>query len=509
MQSKFINKNYNLLVIVTFIFLGTLIYSNTFFSSFQFDDKNSIINNSSIRNLANLSAIWNFWPNRFITYLSLAINYHFHKLNVFGYHLFNLIVHLLSAALVWRLSLLTFVAPLIKNDEISKHAKLLSFFIGLIFLVHPIQTQGVTYIIQRAASLGTLFYLFSLVLYVKSRQVQYNRNNSIIWMFYFVGSLMLTIMAFFSKEMTITLPFAILLYEFCFLKTGKDINRKQLVYYFLALSIIPFIMFVTKSADFIEMRRISEPIANIPPWHYLLTQFRVIVTYIRLLFAPLYQNVDYDYPIADNLFVLPTFVSLLFLITILIVVIRIFCRFRLISFGIFWFFVTILPESSIVPIKDVIFEHRLYLPMVGFSFFLASSLYYFLGRKSLKIMILILVLLVNWYSSLTYTRNFDWKDEFSLWDDTVRKSPRKARPNNNRGVTRASMDNFDQAISDFNTAIQIDPNYYEAYVHRGNAYASKGNFAKSFSDYEKRSQSAILTQKGRGVVSKTFPWSAS
>ena len=134
-------------------------------------------------------------------------------------------------------------------------------------------------------------------------------------------------------------------------------------------------MFLTKSVDFIGMRRALDATPGISPWHYLLTQFRVMVTYIRLLFIPIHQNLDYDYPIAKSLLELPILASLIFLGSILTIAVRVFSKYRLISFGIFWFFLTLLPESSIIPIKDVIYEHRLYLPMVGFSIFF-SGVYY-------------------------------------------------------------------------------------------------------------------------------------
>jgi protein O-mannosyl-transferase len=92
-----------MLSIITISCLGIIVYFNTFFSSFHLDDASSIVNNFAIKNIQNLPGIWNFWPSRFITYLSIAFNYHFNGLNVFGYHLFNLMVHLVSAILVWWL----------------------------------------------------------------------------------------------------------------------------------------------------------------------------------------------------------------------------------------------------------------------------------------------------------------------------------------------------------------------------------------------------------------------
>jgi len=485
MPAKIFNQKYKLLVLSSIILLGFLIYSNTLQSSFHLDDINSIENNLAIRNIWNLQAIWNFWPARFITYLSVAFNYHLSQLNVFSYHIFNLAVHLISGILVWWLMLLTFSTPAMKAQKIAKHAKLMAFFAGLAFLTHPLQTQGVTYIIQRAASLATLFYLLSLSLYVKFRLLSQQRESPVVSRFFYGGSLIAAVMAMFTKEMAITLPFTVLLYEACFLKTKEKFNWKYRVPFFLTLLIIPLTMFLTKYVDFIGMKRISGEFPNISSWRYLLTQFSVSVTYLRLLVIPINQNLDYDYPVAKNLLELPSLASFILLVLILIIAIKIFSKYRLISFGIFWFFLTLLPESSVIPIKDVIFEHRLYLPMVGFSFVLASSIYYIFENKAFKSMVIFLLIIISGYALLAYKRNFIWKDELTLWDDVVRKSPNKTMPYYNRGTAYAKQRNFTQAISDFTKAIEIYPNYTEAYYNRGIAFYGIKEYDQAWLDVHK------------------------
>ena len=459
--------------------LGIILYSNTFFASFQFDDRHFIIENFSIRNIQNLQNIWNFCPCRFITYITFAFNYHFHQLNVLGYHIFNLVIHLGSAILVWWLTLLTLSTPAMKNKEITQHASIISLFTGLVFVAHPIQTQGVTYIVQRTASMATFFYLASLSFYVKSRLTQEKDPASRSSRFYYISSLVIAIIAMFTKEMTITLPLMICFCEFSFLKTERVFHWKHLVPFLFTLFIIPLTLLLTKSADLQEMQRM---LPDISPARYLFTQFRVMVTYIRLVFLPLNQNLDYDYHISKSIFELPTLISLLFLIIIIFSAKRIFSKYKLVSFGIFWFFLTLLPESSPVPIKDVIFEHRLYLPLVGYSIFLVTSMYYIFGKKSFKVMVVALSIIVTCYSVLTYQRNKVWKDEFVLWDDTVGKSPHKARPYSSRGVAYYYKGNFAQAISDLTKSIKINPNYAEAYNNRAGIYAGQGQFAQAISD---------------------------
>ena len=485
MFTRIFNQKYKLLVLSSTLLLGILIYSNTLHSSFHFDDTGSIVDNSAIRNILNLQAIWSFWPTRFITYFSVALNYHLSQLNVFSYHLFNLTVHLSSAILVWWFMLLTFSTPAMKEQKIAKHTNLIAFFTGIVFIAHPIQTQAVTYIIQRATSLATLFYLACLSLYIESRLLQQRKESLVASRIFYCGSLIAAIMAMFTKEMAITLPFMVILYETCFLKRRGGLNWKYLVPFLATLLIIPLTMFLTKSVDFIGMRRVLEGPSNISSWQYLLTQLRVIVTYLRLLFIPINQNSDYYYPIAKNLLELPILASLIFLVSILTIAIRIFSKYRLISFGIFWFFLTLIPESSVIPIKDVIFEHRLYLPMVGFSFFLVSFIYYLFGNKTIKPMIMVLLIITSCYAILTYRRNLIWKDGFTLWNDVVHKSPGKARPYASRGNAYYQQGNFTQAISDCTKAIEINPNLEVAYYNRGNAYRDQGNIQQAISDYNK------------------------
>ncbi|MEI6863506.1 MAG: tetratricopeptide repeat protein, partial [Candidatus Omnitrophota bacterium] len=475
---------FNILAVALLIIIGVAAYSNTFNNPFQFDDKHNIINNPSIKNLSDLRAVFNFKPTRFVTDLSFAVNYHFGRLNVLGYHIFNLLIHLCCAAMVWWLVILTLRTPAFKDTKISGRSGYIAFFAALIFVSHPVQTQGVTYIIQRAASLGALFYISSLAFYAKSRLLRHKNDKALIRLSFYALSFITLILAMFSKEMTITLPFAILLYEACFFRE-EGVDWKRVIPFFVTLLIIPATMAVTKSVNFGEMRLMRELSPGITPSDYLLTQFKVIVTYIWLLFVPVNQNLDYDYPVSRTLFDIPTLSGLILIAIILVIAVKIFRRYRLVSFGIFFFFLTLIPESSVIPIQDVIFEHRLYLPMAGYAVFLVSAVYYMFEKKGIKPAIIILSIAGISYSTLAYNRNFVWKDDLTLWNDTIRKSPHKARPLNNRGVAYCSKGNFDRALSDFNKAIELYPKFADAYNARGSAYKYKGDLERALSDYNK------------------------
>jgi tetratricopeptide (TPR) repeat protein len=259
--------------------------------------------------------------------------------------------------------------------------------------------------------------------------------------------------------------------------------------------IIPQTMVLTKTARVQEIQSIVGGPGGISPMHYFFTQFRVMITYIRLLVLPFNLNLDYDYPIYKSFFELPVLTSFLCITAILYSAKLMFSKYRLLSFSICWFFLTLLPESSILPQEDVIFEHRLYLPMVGFCIFLASGIYYVslrgaliscevIFKRTTQFAVLILSLLIAFYSILTYQRNKIWINETVLWQDIVQKSPHKARPYINRGWAYYNQGNFAQAMSDYKKAIAISPEFIYPYDDEGLIYAKESNLTQAIAEYD-------------------------
>ena len=361
--------------------------------------------------------------------------------------------------------------------------------------------------------MAALFYLTSLCFYAKSRLLQdtginmsnatvgslnkekasaflatkesLNKGTLLMQRVYYICSLITAILAMFTKENAVTLPLMILLYEYSFLRTKKCFNWGYLAPFLLTIFIIPLTILLTKAPQFQEIQKFVGEHGGTSPLNYLLTQFRVVFTYIRLTFLPLNQNLDYDYHISKSIFELPTLISFLFLAGILYVAKHLFSKYRLLSFSILWFFLTLSLESSLFPLKNVIFEHRLYLPLAGYSMFLVSGVYYLSQKSTTKTMVLILTMIITFNSILTYQRNKVWKSELTLWDDAVRKSPHKARPYNNRGLAYFYRGNSTQAMSDYNKAIALDSNYSKAYINRGFLYYDQGNLIQAMSDYNK------------------------
>jgi tetratricopeptide (TPR) repeat protein len=469
--------------ILSIFCLGIVVYINTFNGSFHFDDRVYIINNIAIKSIQNLLHFWKFYPCRFITFLSLAVNYHFNGLHVFGYHVFNLAIHLGTAVLVWWLTLLTLSTPAMREDKITRHANLIALLAGLVFVSHPLQTEAVTYIWQRTASMAALFYLASLCLYVKSMLMGDGKGYA-----YYVLSLVIAVIAMFTKENTVTLPLMVLLYEISFFGPWQKLNWRRLLPFLLTLFIIPLTILFTKAEQFQAIQKFMHSPGGTSPWEYLLTQFRVITTYIRLIFLPFNQNLDYDYSISKSIFEWPVLFSFLFLAGILYWAQCLFAKYRLISFSIWWFFLTLSLESSVFPLKNVIFEHRLYLPMAGYSMFLVSGVFYLTQKSSIRAAVMVLTVIIGANSILTYQRNKVWQSEFTLWDDTVRKSPHKARAFDNRGFAYFSQGDLMEALSDYDKAIDLDPDLADAYVGRGLIYADQNKFVQAISDYDRAIQ---------------------
>ncbi len=473
----------NVFSIILISSLGIIAYLNAFNSSFHFDDRVYILNDPGIRNIQDLRGIWGICPSRFVTFYSLAINYHFHKLHVFGYHVFNMAVHIGSAVLVWWLVLLTLSTPAMKGNSITRHASPIALLAGLVFVSHPLQIEAVTYIWQRATSMAAFFYLASICCYVRSRLSQSSGPGS---RYLYILSLIAAAAAMFTKENVITLPLMILAYEYFFLK-NRDVSQLLIggrpYLFLLTIFIIPVTLLMAKSSRFQAINDMTAGNNGISPLDYLITQIRVMVTYIRLAFLPFDQKLDYDYPVYKNIFEIPVLLSWLFLTTILFFAKRLFARYRLVSFSILWFFLALLPESSFLPLKDVIFEHRLYLPMAGYSIFLVSGAYYLWGKDNFKMMAMALTVIIAVNTVLTFERNKIWKDEITLFTDAVEKSPHKARPYAALGVAFNDRGDFVKALSNFNRVIAIDPAYDHAYFNRGTFYERQGDLDRAIVDY--------------------------
>jgi Tfp pilus assembly protein PilF len=480
-------------IVVLFLlaFLVTVAYSNTFSSSFHFDDGSNIGNNPRIRNLSNFK---DFSGSRYIGFLSFALNYHFGELNVYGYHLVNVLIHIANGFLVYNLVLVLLRTPLMtssKSNHIVRKLSWIALTTSLLFVIHPIQTQAVTYIVQRFTSLAALFYLLSVVCYLKWRCTEPQAIARPVW---YAGALVATVLAMKTKEISFTLPFMILGVEGIFFRSSSWKRWVALIPFLLTLPIIPLSVpgalgeaegGSAQEVVTATVAGVARETTEISRLDYLFTQFRVMVTYLRLLMFPIHQNLDYDYPIYHSIMepeVLISVVLLGFLLGLAIYLLF-HSRHRLVAFGLLWFFLTLSVESSIIPIRDVIFEHRLYLPSVGLMLAAcAAGLEIVAVRRGTAIVILGGILTV--LSVATYERNRIWKDEITLWTDVVQKSPDKPRGYNNLGMAYSNRNGLVEAIEAYRTALRLKPDYDKAWNNLGNSYQKLGRLQESIQAYK-------------------------
>lgn len=470
--------------LATILILGFIIYANSFQTTFHLDDINNIRDNQSIRNLSDIQGMWQFSQTRFLALYTFAWNFHYGQLNVAGYHVVNLIIHLINAILVYWLSFLLFSTPVLKDKFLPKDKTMLSLAVALLFVSHPLATQSVTYIVQRMTSMSAMFYLLGLVLYLLSRFTDIGKAKTRL----LIGCGISVLLACLTKENAFTFPFAIVLIEIFFLQTRPNaISFKDKRVLLIGAALVSLIALGFYSySDYLlhpEYEHQNEREIDITSWRYLLTQFSVILKYIQLLILPVNQVFDYNYKLVTSFLDPKAWISFLTLLGLIGLAILTFKKHRLISFGIFWFFLTISIESSIIPLQDLIFEHRTYLPSYGF-FLIFVYILYSLTWKNLKnigLSILALVIVVN--SVLTYLRNNVWKDEITLSTDSIKKSPGKGRPYNNRGDALVDEQRYEEALLDFDKAIELLPQYAMAYYNRGNLYQKQKKYDLALEDF--------------------------
>jgi len=227
---------------------------------------------------------------------------------------------------------------------------------------------------------------------------------------------------------------------------------------------------------------------------YIMTQFSVLLTYLRLFFWPAKQNIDWDYPLASHFFALKTFAAFLLLLVLIALAVLAYRRFRLVSLGIVGFFITLAPTSSVIPFHDVIFEHRMYLAVAFLAMGCVQVLLWSLARvkeispatQGIAFAAAIAAVTVG-LTSITHGRNEVWASSLSLWEDAVQKSPNKARPHNNygRALYILNMSMTESAKREFEIANQLMPHWEVPWHNLAIAYFEEGDYQRAIaSDLE-------------------------
>jgi tetratricopeptide (TPR) repeat protein len=451
------------------------IYADTLTSPFIFDDRNNIEENPHIRisqiTLKGLASAAFDSPlqKRPVAYISFALNYYLHGYNVVGFRLLNIIIHVISGILLYFFIQATFRTPALQSDD--THAKWISFFAAAIWLVHPLQTQSVSYIVQRMNSLAAMFYILSFLLYVHFRMNPQKRSKG--WLL--SGCILAGILALGSKQNAASLPFFIILYEWYFF---GNLNLKWLKGHIPGLAafllLLAIIALIYLGADPLDKILAAYEIRNFTPIQRILTELRVVIFYISLFLwpHPSRLNLDHDFALSYSLTdPITTLFSMLAIAVLMALAVITAKNQRLISFCILWFLGNLVIESSIFAL-EIVFEHRLYLPTMMCSLIIVLLVYRWAKPKWLKTVIVCALAIVG--CAWTYERNQVWRDRITIWEDCVKKSPQKARPYNNLGAALADEGHYDEALAHYHKALEINPYYPNAYANLGFILAKQG-----------------------------------
>lgn len=466
-------------------------YGGTLHHSFQFDDYNIIVNNERIHRLHLPTVISSnfFRPVLFVTF---ALDYHFGGADPFGYRLVNLGLHLLNMVLVFHI-LSTLIGVIDRRRASGAGGQPATDTFGpallgtAVFGLHPLQTESVTYIASRSSVLCTTFVLFTIVAFLAARiddpsgPVPAGRRMMLLG-----AATVSFILGVATKELGIAAPLLLLLMEFIvFSGNGGLAGRaRNLVRYHL-----PFIVLILAGAGFrlAFMFRLHNPADFRSPWHNLLSQFRVVVRYMVMLFLPVDQNVDPDVRTSKSLFEPAVLLSLLVIAGLLALAWYWRRRQPLASLGIFIWFTALLPTSSIIPLRDLMAEHRVYLPMMGAAL-VAASLPGLLTPRSRRVgtIAVVAALAVGLaLATASRQRNKVWATNLSLWADAVSKAPDKERPVMHYANAISATGQYEQARRLYEKVLALNPENATARYNLGIVYKLLGDYERAVEEWRR------------------------
>ncbi|MCK5305699.1 MAG: tetratricopeptide repeat protein [Candidatus Omnitrophica bacterium] len=457
-----------LLSVVLIMLAGSFVYLDSLDGRFIWDDNHLVKNNTYIRDLSCLPNIFTeslaggsgdlylaYRPLQILTYM---FDYSLWGLNHFGFHLTNILLHILTAlAVYWFVTILF--------DD-----RLLSLITGLLFAVHPIHTEAVCYISGRADPLSALFILLSFIFYAKLEKKKNFFSEILIFVFY--------ILALLSRESSLILPLLIILYSYIF---GRKINKRVLIvmlgttaaYVFLRMTVLKF------SVPLASNYASTTLLQRVPGF------FAALGSYVSLLFLPLNLHMEYGI----KLFYPAQLQVILGFIIFLLLVVYAFSKRgsnKLISFALFWFLAALLPVSNFYPINSYMAEHWLYLPSVGFfliSGWILTRLYR--KRRCGVLMAVVITGLLFFYGCLTVKQCDYWKDALTFYKRTLRCAPSSHRLYSTLGNEYSQRGRYKEAIASCKRAIELKPDYSFAYYNLGNAYNSLGRYEKAIVSFRK------------------------
>lgn len=452
-------------------------YHNSFAGPFVFDDVAAIPENASIRDLGAWGAVLGSQPDGGVTVggrplvnLSFALNYAISGRAVFGYHFTNLLIHWLAA-----LALLGVVRRTLVNavmvDKYGKSATSAAVAVALCWLVHPLQTSAVTYMVQRAESLMALCYLGTLYAFIRSTEAGARRVN---WQMVAVA---LCAAGMACKEVMVSAPLVVWCYDRTFVagSFGAAWRARKGFYVALAATWLLLASLVVSTGGRGGTAGFGTDVSS---WSYLLTQAGAIIRYVWLAVWP--DPLVFDYGTATVAGLGDVWWQVLTALGAIGATGWALWQHPKWGFGGAAFFALLAPSSSVVPIaSQTMAEHRMYLPLALLVALVVVPLYRWLGPRAA----LVVGVIATFYTVLTIDRNRDYQSEITLWTDTVAKRPENARAHNNLGRARLEAGDAAIALVHFEDSIRRDPQAAEPHYNRGVALMRLGRVEEAKTSY--------------------------
>ena len=473
---------------VLIIAAGIWAYHNSFHGPFIFDDISSIPDNPHIRHLwplyrAMSAPVNSTVDGRPVVCLSLAGNYAAGGLNVRGYHAFNLAVHLLSALVLFGVARRTLEEGSFR-DRLGAAAVWLAAAITLIWEVHPLQTESVTYVVQRTELLMGLFLL--LTLYSTLRGSRSDRPRA-----WYLLAVVSCAVGMGCKEVMVSAPLVVLLYDRVFLASSfRELWRKRAGLY-LGLAATWLLLAVLVAGT--PRRATGFAFGNLTPCEYLMTETGVILYYLRLCLWPHPLVIDYfGWPVARSLddVLLPGIV----VVGLLGATVWAFRRRPWLGFLGAWFFLILAPTSSFLPSAgEVAAERRMYLPLAAVVTITVIGAFE-IGkrvldkRRGVALGCVAVASVVVLFTLLTIRRNQDYRSDAVIWQDAVQKSPANPRAHDNLGIALTRQGRLPEAISHLEQALRINPDDAEAHTNLGVALVRQNKLTEAIGHYERALQ---------------------
>jgi len=449
-------------------------YWNGLTGAFVFDDQATILGNPSIRHLwpvwsalfppADLTTTGRPFPN-----CTFAISYALSGNNPWGYHAVNVFIHILGCLTLFGIVRRTLCQPMLRRS-FERDSLPLAFVVTLLWGLHPLQTEAVTYVAQRVESLMGLCYLQTLYCFVRSVEVATPGRWRTL-------SILACAMGMTSKEVMVSAPLVVLLYDRTFAAGSFAESWKQRRTYYLALG-TTWLLVATLAVASGNRGGTAGAGTSIAWSAYVTTQFEAVVTYLRLAVWP--HPLVFDYgtiwlPLARALpYALPV---------VALVAATIWALARAPAHGFlgFWFIAILAPSSSVIPIAtQPVAEHRMYLSLAAIVASAVLSLYTWTGRRIVAAFMVLAIIL----GELTVERNGVYRDPLSLWSDTVAKRPANSRAQNALGVALNIAQRTPEAIIHFEEALRLHPDDQEAHDNLGTALVKVGRTTEAIAQFE-------------------------